>query len=275
MAEKTNNKLLQYALRYWYYPYFSLKQYCKFRNKHDYIDSYFQERDNLLQFKNIHTGKDCYIIGNGPSLNKIDLTLLNNYYTFGLNKIFLINKRCNFLPTYLIAVNKLVIEQSKEEFNRLHLPIFLAKVHADGIIDDRDNIFKFDTNVPWKFHKDLILGVSEGYTVTFTALQIAYFMGFKRVFLIGVDHNYRQKGKPNQKQKMSEEDINHFDPNYFKGHEWKLADIKSSEKSYRFAKKNFEKDSRIIYDATIGGKLNIFQKIDFQESLTLCRKKRS
>ena len=43
---------------------------------------------------------------------------------------------------------------------------------------------------------------SEGYTVTYYALQLAFAMGFQNVFLVGVDHSFKQTGKPNEKQRM-------------------------------------------------------------------------
>ena len=48
------------------------------------------ESPRLDLFRNIHKDEDCFIIGNGPSLNKMDLGLLNDYYTFGLNKIYML-----------------------------------------------------------------------------------------------------------------------------------------------------------------------------------------
>ena len=38
---------------------------------------------NLKQLKNIHVGERCFIIGNGPSLKKTDLSKLKDEYTIG------------------------------------------------------------------------------------------------------------------------------------------------------------------------------------------------
>ncbi|WP_293098535.1 hypothetical protein [Moorena sp. SIO3I6] len=77
-----------------------------------YIQWSFNDYKRLLKFKNLHKKEDCFIIGNGPYLNKIDLSLLNNYYTFGLNKIYLIFDKVNLNISYHVAVNHLVFEQS-------------------------------------------------------------------------------------------------------------------------------------------------------------------
>jgi hypothetical protein len=51
-----------------------------------YYDWFHNYRSRLLQFKNKYENEDCFIIGNGPSLNQMDLTVLKNYYTFGLSE---------------------------------------------------------------------------------------------------------------------------------------------------------------------------------------------
>src|SRR5690606_24197109 len=70
-----------------------------------YTNWYNNHRHKLAQYHNKFSGKDCFIIGNGPSLNKMDLQLLNDYYTFGLNKIFLIFKRVSLHLDFLVSVN--------------------------------------------------------------------------------------------------------------------------------------------------------------------------
>ena len=228
----------------------------------------------LEQFRNKHKGEDCFIIGNGPSLNKMDLSLLNEYHTFGLNKIFMIFDRKPFNLSYHVAVNSHVIKQSKREIIKLSCQSFLASVPAliNSVISD--NIFYLGGTKPNKsFFKDVTQGINEGYTVTYVAMQLAYFMGFKNIYLIGVDHNFNQMGSPNETQKMEGNDPNHFDPNYFKGQEWQLADLEASEVSYVIANYYFSKDGRKIFDATLNGKLNVFDKIDFNEAIKLAKKK--
>ena len=104
-------------------------------------------------------------------------------------------------------------------------------------------------------------------------MQIAFFMGFKNVFLVGVDHNFQQIGNPNEQQEFKGDDVNHFHPDYFKGMQWHLADLEGNEASYSLARHQFHAFGRNIYDATIDGKLNIFQKIDFKDALEKANKK--
>jgi hypothetical protein len=120
----------------------------------------------------------------------------------------------------------------------------------------------FDTFTP-----DLTKPLSSGGTVTFVALQIAYYMGFSEVILIGVDHNFADTGTPNKTEtRRSSVDENHFHPNYFpKGSRWQLPDLRRSEAAYEIAREAFEKDNRQILDATVNGKCPTFRKISFRD----------
>lgn len=232
------------------------------------------EAPRLEKFHNIHSGEDCFLIGNGPSLNKMDLSLLNDYYTIGLNKIFLLFDKTNLKIDYHVCVNKYVIDQCTNDFLRMQCPSFISYKYRNELLTGNDNIyFVGDIHSKWKFFEDITTGISQGSTVTYAAMQIAYYLGFKRIFLIGVDHNFVAKGTPHKVETLKGDDNNHFDPEYFKGMKWQLPDLEGSEKAYKFAKKHFENNYRMIFDATIDGKLNIFPKIQFDEALRTARKK--
>ncbi len=84
--------------------------------------------------------------------------------------------------------------------------------------------------------------------------------------LIGVDHNFVTKGKPNTTVVSEGDDPNHFHPAYFgKGFRWQLPDLETSELAYGLAKQAFEADGRQIVDATVGGKLTVFPKVKYDE----------
>lgn len=228
----------------------------------------------LHQFKDIHKGEDCFIIGNGPSLNKMDLSPLADYHTFGLNKIFLIEDRVDLNLSYMVSVNGHVIEQSKKEFENLKCPLFLSHTASHGVIDDKPHIHRLHTLNTWSFYEDLAQPICEGFTVTYVAMQIAYYMGFERVFIIGVDHSFKQTGKSNEAQVYEGDDENHFHPDYFKGQKWQLADVYGSECSFHLANYHYKKEDRMILDATVGGKLDVFPKIDFEKALQVAKKKK-
>ena len=76
----------------------------------------------LAALKDIHRGQRCFIIGNGPSLKKTDLSHLKSEFTFGMNRFYLLFEELGFDTTYFLSVNNLVIEQCAEEICRLPMP---------------------------------------------------------------------------------------------------------------------------------------------------------
>ncbi|MBE0577397.1 MAG: DUF115 domain-containing protein [Desulfuromonadales bacterium] len=238
-----------------------------------YIEWFLKYARTLRKFKNLHHGKDCFILGNGPSLNKIDLDQLSEYYTFGLNKIFLLFDKVNYRPTYHVAVNRLVIEQSIKEFEALPCTSFLSFFPSRNKFKNLEHINFILTGGPSVFRKNLVGLVDEGWTVTYVAMQIAYYMGFKNVFLVGVDHNFIVSGAPNEPQLFKGDDVNHFDSNYFSNMEWQPPDLRGSESSYHLAKLCYEKSGRNIFDATVDGKLQVFPKLSFEKALVTCKKR--
>ncbi len=80
----------------------------------------------IKAFKDIHKGKRAFIIGNGPSLKRTDLSKLKNEFTFGMNRIYLLFPELGFSTTYFVSINDLVIEQCAEEIAALSIPKFIA-----------------------------------------------------------------------------------------------------------------------------------------------------
>jgi hypothetical protein len=220
----------------------------------------------LAQLKDIHQGERCFIIGNGPSLQKTDLTRLEDEFTFGMNRFFLAFPELGFQTTYYLTVNDLVVEQSALDIQALKMPRFVSWRSREWLQPEDSLYFLYTTYTGPKFAQQVTGRVWEGATVTYTALQLAYHMGFTKVILIGVDHNYSTKGKPNETVVSQGDDPNHFHPGYFgKGFRWQLPDLATNEVSYGMAKAAYEQDEREVVDATVGGKLQVFRKIKYDD----------
>jgi hypothetical protein len=219
----------------------------------------------LKQLKNSHANQRCFIIGNGPSLRQTDLTRLRGEYTFGLNRIYLLYPELGFSTTYLVSVNDLVLEQCAAEMQDLSVPEFLTW-RARHWFHPSPKITYLDTDFTGAedFSSSITGRVFEGFTVTYVALQLAYHMGFKDAILVGVDHNFVTQGAANQAIVSQGDDPNHFAPNYFgKGFKWQLPDLAGSERAYTLAREAYSRSGRHILDATVGGKLTIFPKVDY------------
>lgn len=222
----------------------------------------------LAALKDVHKGERCFVIGNGPSLKYTDVSKLKNEHTFGMNRIYLAFPDWGFRTSYLVSVNNLVNEQCYQDFQTLDMPKFFSwrsrkLLYPQGRPDENTH-FLFTTYTGPKFAHDARERLWEGATVTFACLQLAFHMGFDDVILIGVDHSFASEGKPNTTVVSGGDDPNHFDPGYFgKGFRWQLPDLDTSEQGYLLARMHFENAGRRILDATIGGKLSVYPKIDY------------
>jgi len=229
----------------------------------------------LGAYKNIHQGKRCFILGNGPSLKQTDLSPLKGEFTFGMNRIYLLFSELGFMTTYFLSVNDLVIEQCIEEILGLPIPKFLSwRSHkfllgsfarSDGSLVEKQIVFLHTTYTGPRFAPDARQRLWEGATVTYVALQLAFHMGFDPVILIGVDHSFTSQGKPNTTVVSRGDDPDHFDSRYFgAGFRWQLPDLEMSEQAYTMARRAYENAGRRVLDATIGGKLTVFPRIDYK-----------
>lgn len=221
--------------------------------------------DQLEKYRALHAGKRCFIIGNGPSLRQTDLSRLKGEITFGLNRIYLIFQETGFSTTYLVSVNDLVLQQCASDMKALSIPKFLTW-RARTYFPDSPNVLFLDTDYTGEenFSVDATHRMYEGFTVTYVALQLAYFMGIQEAILIGVDHHFTTQGTANQAVVSQGNDPNHFSPNYFgAGFKWQLPDLEGSERAYTLARQAYARGGRRVLDATIGGKLTIFPKVDY------------
>jgi hypothetical protein len=220
----------------------------------------------LRELKDSHRGERCFVIGNGPSLRMTDMSRLRDEYTFGLNRIYLMFPELGFPTTFLVAVNRLVLEQVGQDVLGFPGPVFIpwsarTYLSTDGHANVR---FLFTGCRPPGFDGDICHPLWSGETVTFVAMQLAFYMGFHRVVLIGVDHSFTTQGPAHQEVVSQGDDRDHFHPNYFgKGFHWQLPSLETSEVAYRMALSAFAGAGREILDATVGGKLEVFPKADY------------
>ena len=219
----------------------------------------------VARYRNKHAGQRCFILGNGPSLNRTDLSLLKDEVTFGTNRIYMNFDKMGFATTYHVAVNELVVEQCAKDIAALPMPKFVGW-HCRDLIDFGPNTQFLHTRGGLRswFFTDLTEGCWEGNTVTMVALQVAYYLGFSEAILVGVDHSYQFAGQPHAATVSTGADPNHFDQNYFGlGFRWHLPDLEGSEMSYRVADFVFRQNGRRVLDATVGGKLAVFPKVSY------------
>lgn len=230
-----------------------------------------KEDKYLYKYQNINKDKRCIIIGNGPSLNKTNMKLLENEISFGLNKIYLLFPKLTFRPTYMVSYIPDVIEQSIKEYVNLKIPLFVSQSGKNILRNRKYETLYFGKHKKFIFSLNPAKEICVGHTVTYVALQLAFYMGFKKVILIGVDHNFGYSGAPDTWHTINKGVKNrHFDDNYFSpGQSWQSPNLKMSEAYYTLAKAVFEKHGREIINSTIDTKLDVFKKESLELALDI------
>ncbi|WP_080760017.1 6-hydroxymethylpterin diphosphokinase MptE-like protein [Alteromonas macleodii] len=236
--------------------------------------------NSISELHNKYVGQRCFILGNGPSLNKTDVTLLKDEFTFGVNSIFLMTKENGFKPSFFVVEDNVVFSENKTEIDNYDGVIKLFPKHYLEQLSPQKNAYSFNMNqefynrskkarfgVPY-FNNDNSEAFFCGQSVTYINLQLAYYLGFSEVYLIGMDFSYsKPKGHVQNGNhiKSDADDVNHFHKDYFgKGKTWKDPRLGRVLRSYYRAKHEFEVDGRKIFNATAGGELELFDRVKFE-----------
>ena len=239
---------------------------------------------SLLKLKGSAIGETCFVLGNGPSLADIDNGILDRYPTFGTNGIFL-----KYTPDYYVTIS---VDFYKNHIDEIKALKGSAKFIGDNLYDLHTgcsdehilncswNVYgkirgistsRFNFPVPLRFSNRADRVVYLGGSVLFVCLQLAYWMGYSRVILLGVDHGF---GFPRseavyggRRLAASSEDTLHFDKAYSKPGYTPHCDMIATERSFELALKAFQKDGREIFNATEGTGLDVIPKAKLQELL--------
>lgn len=227
----------------------------------------------LLSLKDRYHGRRVFIIGNGPSLKKTNVRLLKDELTIGCNGLFLMFDDMGFLPTFYTVEDTLVAEDRADIINSIQGTTKVFPFDLKYCLKpDEDTIYINFVRPGYRgfpqFSGNFTSHVFWGGTVTFLNLQLAWYIGAKEVYLIGVDHSYRPHTKNDKKEGFTitshSEDINHFHPDYFgPGFRYHDPKVDRMELAYRETKIFFENNGGIIYNATNGGRLEVFQRVSF------------
>jgi hypothetical protein len=224
----------------------------------------------------------CVILGNGPSLQHVELDRLRHVPTFAANGIYLAYPGTSFRPTFHVVEDHLVAEDRAGDLNRLHESIKLFPTYlAYCMEDDGATIFYRHLIRPraaanqFDFSPDASECTYAGCTVTFSSLQLAYYLGFRRILLTGLDHNYALPVDVQQRRDynvavldMKSDDPNHFNKDYFgKGKRWHDPQVEKMNEAYVCAREFFQCQGVEIYNCTVGGKLEVFPRARLEDCL--------
>ena len=212
-----------------------------------------QIHERLRIFRGKYAGKRCFIIGNGPSLRMEDLDKLKEQgdICFGLNVIHKAYDNTKWRPDFVCMKDPLVIAQNYEAIKANNrCPLFVNDMKLFYYWETAENEYLLhDIQEKIYFSDDIVNGCGCGASVSYTAIQISAYMGFSEIYLLGMDcGNWGE----------------HFNGNYWMEKEaFREPDEMRIFKAYQIAEEYSRTHGFRIYNATRGGYLEVFERVEF------------
>lgn len=254
-----------------YYLFFHYKHIAQIEKKESVLRSKGKVDERfaaLKHYKDKYKGKRCFITCTGPSLTIEDLELLKDEYVFGMNSICLIHDKTEWKPDFYGIQDIEVFDKIKDTLlqtdnGQIFAP-FYYKEHLNTPNDwvyfhmssayhlyDRYYNGKFYS----KFSDNCYATVYDGFTITYSIMQLAFYLGFDELYLLGADCNYLGNHQ-------------HFiETGHYTPEKDALTMPDRLFASYSEAKKFAERHNRKILNATRGGCLELFDRVKLEDVL--------
>jgi len=242
----------------------------------------------IAALKDKHRSCRCFIIGNGPSLKIEDLDRLKGEITFASNKIYLAFGKTDWRPTYYSILDVLVAENNRDVINKLKLCRVYDECVRPFLNDSGDILWIRQLGLPLlngthecQFSKNVLEGVYGGWTVIYLQMQLAFYMGIRDIYLIGVDFSFKvpkSSGRICQSGEIlvHQGEMNHFHPDYRKlGETWTMPLLDSQRKAFLAAKIAVEAHGGSISNASRKTELDVFPRVDFDAVVPSTRRVKS
>ena len=255
MFSLDNLNLIIFKIKYYFFIFLRIsRSIFLIKNNRKFIKTF----DNLY---NEYYSNDFLIVGNGPDLKIKDLEKLNQFKTIASNKVHLLYNKTKWRPDIFTITDPLLIYKNKKINNKYKLTI--TSERSIKYFETSKNTIAFKLN---RFHKHfephpykLGFFIPAG-TITVFNIQLAIWLNAKRIFLIGVNHDYMES-ITNKSKIIFNKDFNHYDENYrFIGEPVYSANIKKIESAYKKCLIICKKKNIKIINISRNTKLNIFPK---------------
>ena len=222
----------------------------------------------LHKFKDIHKGQRCFIVGTGPSLTLEDVESLKGEYSIGVNTLYKFYNKTDWRANYYCVIDPNTYGAVGQCLKKYHTDnLFIA---GNRIKETDNSINKFSLecssfyripypqyfDTPCDFSSDLSDEIYDGASVVYAAIQIAVYMGFKEIYLLGVDCNYNKNIV-----------LHNSDLGYGKGYKynWTKQTGLTMIEGFKVAKKYADEHGIKIFNTTRGGMLEVFPRADLDK----------
>lgn len=240
------------------------------------------------KFKDIYNGRRCFILCNGPSINKQDLRPLKNEIVFSAGCGYYHKDYNNFRPRYhcvpgLIYSSLFNYDTAIAWFKEMHQALRDAELFlgaSEARLERRYNLFPgrkvnylcMKKHFSGKSNKIIDISgiIPSPQSAAIMCLMVAMYMGFKKIYLVGAEHDAHITGV--YKNFYTEGLLRGTDCEVtFDG---KIKNLESTRQAtqelmsqYRILKNIANKQGVAIYNATLGGALEVFPRSNLDNIL--------
>ena len=234
-------------------------------------------------FKKKHIGRYCFVIGNGPSLKKQDLSFLSNEITIVMSAFWKHPIVEKWQPTYYCFADPLFFDGSiaMEKFflnlkQKIHSSKFLVPIYARNIIENQKLLpedqtyyaaFRGNLGGNLKYNIDLTESIPGVQSVSQLAIMWSLYMGCSPIYLIGLDHDWLShrgmdahfyRGTTIDNYSKAEGDLSKI---YYKDD---LKAVLELWKGYETILRIAANKNISIINATEGGFLDVFERREYK-----------
>lgn len=224
--------------------------------------------EKLIKYKDMYEGESCFIVGTGPSLELDDVNRLKGKLCFGVNTLYKIYDKTDWRADYYCVIDPTTYSGIGEEVKKYHKDTLFIAGNRIEETDEKINQFSLKCSsfykipyldyfeTPCSFSSDLCNEIYDGASVVYAALQIAVYMGFKNIYLLGVDCNYNKDFMLHSKSLEYNKDYKY---------NWTQQTGLTMIEGFKVAKKYADQHGINIYNATRGGMLEVFPRIKLDD----------
>jgi hypothetical protein len=244
------------------------------------------ERDLLRlneKLRNCHAGQRCFVIGNGPSLATQDLAPLGNEITFVMNAFWRHPILDTWQPTYFCFADPVwhdgseAVKRSFESIRaRAHSATYIFPLAGKSAVE-RDALVPIDSTYFFAFQSqpigfsvadtfDLTRPIPFPFSTAQLAIMAAMFMGCTPIYLMGLDHNWLAL-RGQETHFFSTTSIeNHSTANgqLNDSYDTEIDSVAKLWKGYRKLHSLAEAEGIQIFNATAGGFLDVFERVQYE-----------
>lgn len=227
---------------------------------------------NISDYRDFHKDQRCFVVGNGPSLKKTNLELMKKDISIGMNRIALIYPKTSWRPAYYTAMTDNINGKSwrkdatvsvdegipsfinsnyKKFFTQTNIHFLNCKGHGERMPSYPDSFWSYD----------IVKGVTKYGSTILVSLEIAVYLGFKEIYLIGCDLGFVNGCQDSN----AGTDSNHFSADY--GTPGCTGDMlnHNMHQAHILAKRMADRVGVKIINATVGGNLSVYPRVKYEE----------